>query len=194
MRRFLRCVCVTFLTVLFISLCPLSSFSFCLILGKNQTKINQLQYKILSLLAKGSVFDVECRDASSGDGAFLSVLGRTGGKSIGDLPSSFFVERLFSSTGRFSFYGSPTDIKVKGSRVEGDYRYLDLSFSNLSQATQAEIPRRAVVAATIPSGTDEAVVLVGSATAARWKRGSEAIPAPKTSLKICGRDKTNMNA
>ncbi|KAL9181345.1 hypothetical protein ACHAXT_010150 [Thalassiosira profunda] len=123
-------------------------------------------------LAKGGLFDVECRDASTGDGAFLTVA-KGKGKGIADLPKTFFTESLFSSTGRFSFYGAPTDVKVKKSDVDGQYRILEIVFSNLSQSTNAEIPRTAVVAATIPEGTDDVVMLVGSATSNRWKRGAE---------------------
>ena len=68
-------------------------------------------------LAKGTVFDVECRDAKTGDGAFLSVTEKTDGKSMEDIPSSFFLDQLFAPTGRFSFYGSPTNIKIKKSEV-----------------------------------------------------------------------------
>jgi hypothetical protein len=124
-------------------------------------------------LAKGGLFDVECREASSGDGAFLTVAKTKASSSIGDLPKTFFTEALFSPTGRFSFYGAPTDIKVKSSDVVGSYRYLEVTFSNLSQSTNAEIPRTAVVAATIPAGSNDVVMLVGSSTSNRWKRGSE---------------------
>lgn len=146
-------------------------------------------------LAKGGLFDVECRDASTGDGAFLTVAGPAKRQAVTDLPKNFFIENLFRPTGRFSFYGVPTDIKVKQSYSEGAYRYLEISFSNLSQSTNAEIPRNAIVAATIPEGTDDVVMLVGSATANRWRKGSDesvrkavssfrATLAPKTSLKI----------
>mmetsp|Transcript_8508 Transcript_8508/g.13834 ORF Transcript_8508/g.13834 Transcript_8508/m.13834 type:complete len:295 (+) Transcript_8508:1-885(+) len=145
-------------------------------------------------LAKGGLFDVECRDAKTGDGAFLSVYPAKG-KNVADLPKTFFTESLFGSSGRFSFYGAPTDIKVKKSDVDGSYRYLEIVFSNLSQSTNAEIPRTALVAATIPEGTDNVVMLVGSATSNRWKRGAEktvrdtvgsfkATLAPKSGMKI----------
>mmetsp|Transcript_12374 Transcript_12374/g.35391 ORF Transcript_12374/g.35391 Transcript_12374/m.35391 type:complete len:310 (+) Transcript_12374:25-954(+) len=124
-------------------------------------------------LATGTVFDVECRDASSGDGAFLTVAKGKDGQSVEDLSKSFFVDNLFKSTGRFSFYGAPTDIKVKKSEMNGPYRMLEITFSNLSQSTNAEIPRNALVAATIPEGTNDVVMLVGSATATRWRKGSE---------------------
>jgi hypothetical protein len=146
-------------------------------------------------LETGPVFDVECRDGRNGDGAFLAVTRSASGKSLADLPSSFFLERLFDPTGRFSFYGSPTDIKIKTDKMEGNNRYVELSFSNLSQSTNAEIPRKALLVATIPPGTDNAVMLVGSATATRWRKGTEdtirktvesfrAVPAPKTSMKL----------
>jgi hypothetical protein len=146
-------------------------------------------------LETGPVFDIECRDGRSGDGAFVAVTRSTGGKSLANLPDSFFLERLFDPTGRYSFYGAPTDIKVKKSYVEGNSRYMDISFSNLSQSTNSEIPRKAFLVATIPDGTDSAVMLVGSANASRWSKGSEknvrdtvlsfrAVPAPKTSMKL----------
>jgi len=151
-------------------------------------------------LETGPVFDVECRDGKTGDGAFLAVTKSVEGKAISDLPSQFFLERLFDPTGRFSFYGPPTDIKVKSSKVAGDRRYIELSFSNLSQSTNAEIPRKALLVATIPPGTDNAVMLVSSANASRWRKGAEdsctqtvesfrATPAPKSSLKLRAKDR-----
>lgn len=152
-------------------------------------------------LATGTVFDVECRDPATGDSAFLVVTDNTNGKDLTQLPDSFFVDDLFANTGRFSLYGQPTDIKVKKSNIIGDrYRTLDLSFSTLSQSTQAEIPRRARLIATIPDGTNQAVMLVASASASRWKKGSErdissviasfrATPAPQTSLKVRAKER-----
>lgn len=152
-------------------------------------------------LATGGLFDVECRDAKSGDGVFLAVTSSTGGKSIDSLPNSFFLDQLFKPTGRFSFYGSPTDVKVKKSTVtDGGYRIMEMSFSNLSQSTQTEIPRNAIMKAVVPSGTDQAVMLVASATAARWKKGAEdsarktvasfsAAAAPKSALKVRAKEK-----
>ena len=151
-------------------------------------------------LATGSVYDIECRDSKTGDGAFVSVVTntqQTKGKSISELSNDFFVTNLFSSTGRFSFYGAPTNIKVSKNTMgdNGDMRLLELSFSNLSQSTQTEIPRKAIVAATIPKGTDNVVMLVGSAAAGRWKKGSSetvaqtvksfrVAPSPKSNLKV----------
>jgi hypothetical protein len=152
-------------------------------------------------LESGGVFDVECRDQKTGDGAFLAVTEKANGKSLEELDSSFFMQRLFDPTGRFSFYGPPTDVKVKKSTMVNGQRLLEVSFSNLSQSTNAEIPRNAVIVATIPKGTDNAVMLVASANASRWKKGADltskaivdsfsAIPSPKTSMKLRAKDRS----
>lgn len=155
--------------------------------------------KLICFKATGSLFDVECRDSSTGDGAFMAVSPSVAGSALADLKDSFFVKTLFSSTGRFSFYGQPTDIKVKSSVMKDNYRVLDVGFSTLSQSTQTEIPRKAKIIATIPSGSTQAVMLVGSASALRWKKGADkqvlstidsfkAVPAPQTSMKIRAKD------
>lgn len=146
-------------------------------------------------LAKGTVFDVECRDAKTGDSAFLSVTEKTGGKSIEDIPTTFFIEQLFAPTARFSFYGPPTDFKLKKSEIDGNKRIIEFSFSQLSQSTNAEIPRRAIMVATKPENTDQVVMLVASSTAQRYKKVTEkdirqtissfnASPSPKSALKV----------
>lgn len=146
-------------------------------------------------LAEGPFYDIECRNQKTSDGAFVQVTSNVGGKSISDIDNSFILENLLAPSGRFSFYGQPTDVKIKKSTTNGDYRIIDLSFSTLSQATQTEIPRKAQLIATIPKGSSQAVVLIGSAPAGRWKKGSDqdiystiesfrAIAAPKSSLKL----------
>jgi hypothetical protein len=156
-------------------------------------------------LAKGTVFDVECRDAKTGDGAFLAVTSNTKGKTINDLKDSFFIDNLLSPTGRFSFYGPPTDVKVQRSVTAGDKRVMDLSFSTVSQATQTEIPRKARLVAMIPPNASQAVMLVASSSALRWNKGSEekiattidsfrAIDAPKTSMRVRGKERDMSNA
>ena len=164
-------------------------------------------------LETGPVFDIETRDvkAKSGDGAFIAVTKDTNGKQISELSNDFFTDRLFNPTGRFSFYGPPTDIKVKKSTIKevGDttYRWIEVSFSYLSQSTNAEIPRKALIVATIPKGTNQAIMLVGSATAARWNSNKDggstkdqiiatgesfrAIPAPQTGLKVRAKQRGN---
>lgn len=145
-------------------------------------------------LAKGKVFDVECRD-KNGDNAFLSVTEKTDAKRIEDVPASFYLDQLFAPTGRFSFYGSPTNLKVKKSQIVDNKRIIEFSFSQLSQSTNAEIPREAIMIAAKPDNSDQAVMLVGSAMSTRWKRGSDkavrdiiasfnASPSPKSALKV----------
>ena len=155
-------------------------------------------------IAKGTFFDVECRDGKTGDGAFLQVTTNVGGKSIAELGDSFFLDNLLAPTGRFSFYGQPTDVKVKKSVVNGSYKVIDLSFSTLSQSTQTEIPRKAQLVATIPTGSTQAVMLIGSASASRWKKGSDqdvystvesfrAIPAPQSSMRLRKKEKKSFS-
>ena len=146
-------------------------------------------------LATGNVFDIECRDGETGDAVFVAVTPTVGGKDLDQLNDSFFTQSIFSPTGRFSLYGQPTDIKVKTVAMKDNYRVLDVSFSTLSQSTQTEIPRKAKVVATIPTGASQAVMLIASASALRWKKGAEkvivtladsfkATPAPQTGLKV----------
>ena len=158
-------------------------------------------------LETGPVFDVECRDAATGDGIFMAVTPSlteesTKMASVQDIPNSILLQRLFDPTGRFSFYGPPTDIKVKKRRTVTDNKVeLELQFSNLSQSTNAEIPRKALLTAVLPPGTDNAVILVGSANASRWKQAEpnlrqamesfQAIPAPKSNLKLRAKDRSN---
>jgi hypothetical protein len=155
-------------------------------------------------LAKGTVFDVECRDSKTGDGAFLSVTEKiTSSTNIDDIPSSFFLDQLFAPTGRFSFYGAPTNVKVKKSETVDNKRIVTFSFSNLSQSTNAEIPRNAIMVASIPEGLDQAVMLVGSSNSNRWKsKGAEAAVtstiesfnaslSPKTSMKVRAKQPEN---
>jgi hypothetical protein len=152
-------------------------------------------------LETGSVYDIECRDQKTGDGVFLAVTEKANGKSLEDLDSSFFLKRLFDPTGRFSFYGPPTDVKVKkSSMVDGNRRLLEVSFSNLSQSTSAEIPRKAIIVATIPKNTDNAVMLVSSANASRWRKGADETArsigesfnavSTKTSMKLRAKDRS----
>lgn len=148
-------------------------------------------------LATGSVYDVECRDTKTGDGAFLAVSPPISGGSLADIKDQFIIKSLFGPRGRFSFYGQPTDVKVKKSTLgdDGSYKILDVSFSTLSQSTMSEVPRRSRIVVTLPKGSNQAVMLVGSASATRWSKGADksvgstvdsfrATAAPQTSLKL----------
>lgn len=121
------------------------------------------------------------------------------GSSLADTEDRFLVGSLFGPRGRFAFYGQPTDVRVRSSTTpdgkNDNYRVLDVSFSTLSQATQTEVPRRSRIVATLPAGSSQAVLLVGSASASRWARGSDktvgaavgsfrATAAPETGLGV----------
>jgi hypothetical protein len=166
-----------------------------ILVGLNQSVLVSFESASQWKLEKGSVFDIECRDSKTGDGAFVAVTQQANGKALAELPDDFFLDRLFSPTGRFSLYGPPTDITVKRSKMDGNRRYLDVSFSTLSQSTNAEIPRRALIVATMPTEANRAVMLVGSSTSSRWRKGADqdiekvvssftAVSAPKSSLKL----------
>jgi len=156
-------------------------------------------------LATGNVFDIECRDGETGDAAFIAVTPNVGEKSLEQLTDSFFSQSIFSPTGRFSLYGSPTDIKVKTVNMKDNYRVLDVSFSTLSQSTQTEIPRKAKVVVTIPTGASQAVMLIASTSALRWKKGIDktiltltesfkATPAPQTGLKVRAKEPSSSSS
>jgi len=55
------------------------------------------------------------------------------------------------------------------SSEKGAKRLLDVSFSALSPG-QAEVPRRAVVAAIQPEGSADVVMFVGGSTVGSWKK------------------------
>ena len=119
------------------------------------------------------------------------------GGSLADVKDQVLIKSLFGPRGRFSFYGQPTDVKVKKSTMgeDGAYKLLDVSFSTLSQATQTEVPRRSKIVAYLPKGSKQAVMLVGSSSASRWAKGADksigdavnsfrATAAPQTNLKL----------
>ena len=88
----------------------------------------QVAFRAPYKLERGGVFDVECRNGKTGDGAFLAVTKLAQGKSLEELPSSFFLDCLFDTTGRFSFYGPPMDVKVKKSQlIDNDRRVIELT-------------------------------------------------------------------
>mmetsp|Transcript_28828 Transcript_28828/g.59954 ORF Transcript_28828/g.59954 Transcript_28828/m.59954 type:complete len:321 (+) Transcript_28828:151-1113(+) len=156
-------------------------------------------------LAEGPFYDIECRNQKTSDGAFVQVTSNTGGKSIDSIENSFLLENLLAPSGRFSFYGQPTDVKVKKSATRGDYKVIDLSFATLSQATQTELPRKAQIIATIPKGSAQAVMLIGSAPASRWKNNGadkdiystvesfRAIAAPKSNMKLRRKERNSFS-
>ena len=126
----------------------------------------------------------------------LAVAEPTNGKSLKELPSSFFLGHLFYPTDR---------VKVKKSSIvdnNNNRQVLELTFSNSSQSTNAEIPRNAIVVATIPKGTNSAVMFVASSNSGQWKKGGaegrardiidsfRCVLAPKLGMKLRAKDLT----
>jgi len=120
-------------------------------------------------LAKGMYYDVEVR-SKDGDGAFLQVERMPSGRSLENVPTDFFVSTVFSSQGRFGAYGTPADVSVVKSEMKGGTRYVDIGFSALTP-NGSEQRRHAVVAAVMPQGSEDCVMLVGGTTELRWKKG-----------------------
>lgn len=126
-------------------------------------------------VARGTFFDVESR-SPEGDSAFVHVRKLPDDKDVLSVPVSYLTNSIFNKYGRFSAYGSPTDVKVLSDVTKGQTRFLEVIFSVLS-ASGADSPRRGVVAALQPNGSRDAVMLVSSATTARWKKSGAAASA-----------------
>ena len=119
-------------------------------------------------VARGTYFDVEAR-SQEGDSAFAHVRNLPADKDVMSVPASYLTGSIFNKYGRFSAYGPPTDVKVLSDVTKGKTRYLEIIFSVLS-ASGADSQRRGIVAAVQPEGSKDAVMLVSSATALRWKK------------------------
>ena len=126
-------------------------------------------------IARGMYYDVEAR-SKDGDGAFLMVssLPKGEARALEALPARYFFDAVFSAAGRFGAYGAPTDVKLVKSTLnaEGTTRYVEIQFSALTPSL-SEVPRRALIAATVPKGSDDVLMLVGGAATSRWKKGGE---------------------
>ena len=123
-------------------------------------------------VARGMYYDVEAR-SQEGDSAYVHVRTLPNDKGVMAVKSSYLTSSVFNTYGRWSTYGPPTDVKVLSDETKGEVRYLDIVFSVLSQSGPESI-RKGVIAAIQPKGSNDAVMLVSSATSARWKKGSEA--------------------
>ena len=133
-------------------------------------------------LSRGMYYDVEAR-SKQGDSLFLQVAALPTGKSLQTALDSFFTNQIFSTEGRFGAYGAPTDVRVlKASRTE-KIRTLEVEFRALAPGG-TESPRRALVAAVQPSGSEDVIMLVGGSTAARWKSVEPTMRGAVESLEI----------
>lgn len=117
-------------------------------------------------------FDIGCRDPSTGDGVFVAV-SPTGVSSNEELCDSTITKTLSGPSRIFSLLGPAQGVKILKSssmNVDGNtYRVWDVEFYTLSQSRQTELPYRARVVATVPPGTNQAILLVGYSTSLRWR-------------------------
>lgn len=123
-------------------------------------------------LARGMYYDVEAR-SQEGDSAYVHVRTLPTGKGVLEVKASYLTSSVFNTYGRWSTYGPPTDVKVLSDVTKGQIRYMDVIFSVLSQSGPESI-RKGVLAAVQPSGSSDAIMLLSSTTASRWKKGAEA--------------------
>jgi len=137
-------------------------------------------------VARGTFFDVEAR-SQEGDSAFVHVRKLPTDKDVLAVKASYLTDSVFNKYGRFSAYGPPTDVKVLSDATKGGTRLLEINFSVLS-AAGSDSPRKGLIAAVQPEGSSDTVMLVASATAARWKKSGADAPARQAaeSFRITG--------
>ena len=143
-------------------------------------------------VARGTYFDIEAR-SQEGDSAFVHVRSLPGETDLMVVPASYLTNAVFNRYGRFSAYGQPTDIKVLSDVTEGPTRYLEVNFGVLS-ASGGDAPRKGIIAAVQPSGSKDAIMLVTSATASRWKKSGADASARRAaeSFRVVGSRPTSM--
>ena len=122
-------------------------------------------------LAKGFYYDVEAR-SKTGDSSYVQVLAKPG-KKLDELSAAQIADRVLQPSGRYGAFGPPTDVKITRDVSAGAARLVDVSFSAITPGGSST-PRRAVVAATTAEGSGDVLLLVSSASEARWASGGEA--------------------
>jgi hypothetical protein len=138
---------------------------------------------------------MECRDLRNPESAFVQV-GQVPAK--GKLSQEFFIDSIFSPTGKYGAYGDPFDVKVKKATAITDATsssgsngvIYSVSFTTLTPGMR-ESERRGFIATFIVDQT--AFMLVTSTLSTRWKaqqstlqnvaESFSATPAPQTSFK-----------
>ena len=80
------------------------------------------------------------------------------------------ASKILATDGRYGAFGPPTDVIVSNDVTKGGVRTVDLAFSAITPGG-ATTPRRAVLAATQAEGSPDVLVLVASASEARWNQG-----------------------
>ena len=140
-------------------------------------------------LAKGFYYDVEAR-AKTGDSAYLHVIAAP--KS--SLDGKALASKILATDGRYGAFGPPTDVIVSNDVTKGDVRTVDLAFSAITPGG-ATTPRRAVLAATQAEGSPDVLVLVASASEARWNQGgADAARRVASTFRVDGTRPTKLRA
>lgn len=110
---------------------------------------------------------IESRDLANSESAFVQVAPLPEGKSISNLPKSFFVDSIFGQAGKYGMYGVPTDIKVSKIREsEGKSSIWLATFTTLTPAMR-ESDRKVLISASSVGGG--VFMLVSGTTVARFK-------------------------
>lgn len=131
-------------------------------------------------VAKGNYYDIEARN-KEGDSAYVHVARLPPGMRLEDAPASFFSGAALGPTGRFGSYAAPQITSVSGGALSsppatgglsGGKRSFDVAFNALTQGG-FEVPRRGVIAAVQPAGSEVVLMLVSTVSSARWKKGGE---------------------
>ena len=140
-------------------------------------------------LAKGFYYDVEAR-AKTGDSAYLHVIAAP----QGGLDGKALASKIPATDGRYGAFGPPTDVIVSNDVTKGDVRTVDLAFSAITPGG-ATTPRRAVLAATQAEGSPDVLVLVASASEARWNQGgADAARRVASTFRVDGTRPTKLRA
>lgn len=134
---------------------------------------------------------IESRDLANSESAFVQVEPLPQGKSVSNLPKSFFVNSIFGQTGKYGMYGTPTDIKISKIRENdnGSVVYV-ATFTTLTPAMRESDRKALISASSVGNGV---FMLVSGTTLARFKSQESllnkvadsfvCVEAPKTSLR-----------
>lgn len=127
------------------------------------------------------------------ESAFVLVA-PAGTDDVEELDSKYVLDKVFDIRGRYGTFGKIDTIDVKKSKVaeegKSTYKYIDFAFNSLTPGGR-EVERNGCIKVAIVD--DDCIMLVASATSAKWRATKEAIastvtsfvavPAPKTTLK-----------
>lgn len=142
---------------------------------------------------RGMFYDVEVRAAGrSESAAFVHVAKLPNGSSITDVEDKFFTKSIFATTGRYSAYGAPSNIKItKKSDKESTFRTLDVKF-DVQSPSGIELPEKITIAALQPKGTQDVVMLVGGSSEQIFPSVEPSLRKMASTFRIGGSRPTNL--